>query len=115
MLTEKQKEAVKLLAVDDLKVQEVAARLGVHRCTIWRWKQKKGFYKEWEKHVNAAVRQWRKESGWGQRQQDKRRQLRQLEKQLNLAASTPGKGKKKKVNKAYDNLSKMVFNDILRM
>lgn len=64
MLPEKQKTAVRLLCLEEMKVQEVAALLGVHRGTIWRWKKTKAFRHEWQKVRNAYVRQWRKDMGF---------------------------------------------------
>ena len=45
-LTEKQKQAVAMV-YDDERITDIAASLGVHRTTIWRWQQKREFRKEW--------------------------------------------------------------------
>lgn len=58
MLTEQQKQAVTMLAIDCKKTYEVAAALGVHRCTIWRWRKKKGFYKEWNRQIKEWLKQY---------------------------------------------------------
>lgn len=47
-LTENQKKAVAMLYEYD-PVNEVAAACGVHRTTIWRWTQLRGFRKEWRR------------------------------------------------------------------
>ena len=60
MLTEKQKEAVRLLCVEGKGVCETAALLGIHRCTLWRWSCKKDFEKEWNRLLKETRKQWNK-------------------------------------------------------
>lgn len=47
-LTEQQKKAVAML-YDYERVKDVAAALGVHRTTVWRWENLRGFRKEWNR------------------------------------------------------------------
>ena len=44
-LTEKQKKAAQML-YDVERVSDIAAALGIHRVTLWRWEQKRAFRKE---------------------------------------------------------------------
>lgn len=55
MLTEKQKQAVKMVYDND-PIGEIAAALGVHRTTIWRWQRKREFRKEWHRLDRNARR-----------------------------------------------------------
>lgn len=81
MLTEKQKEAVRLLAIECKGMEETAGIIGVHRATLWRWKQTPAFRKEWRRQVRAYIRQYRRESGFDPRREVAawRRRLRELE------------------------------------
>ena len=54
-LTEKQKRAAAMLYEMD-PVKDVAAELGVHRSTIWRWECLPAFRREW----NRIDRNWRR-------------------------------------------------------
>ena len=79
MLTEKQKQACKMLCIDGMKVQDTAAALGVHRCTIWRWSRKKEFAKEWKRLLREYIREQRKASGYYEQQRAHRARIRQLQ------------------------------------
>lgn len=59
-LTEQQKKAVAML-YDYERVQDVAAALGVHRTTIWRWEKLRGFRKEWnriDRNLRRKYERW---------------------------------------------------------
>ena len=55
-LTDTQKLCVQLV-FDGVKSSEIASRVGVHRGTIWRWKQRPDFQKE----ISRLQAQWRSE------------------------------------------------------
>lgn len=56
-LTEQQKKAVQM-TYDCMPVQEIADVLGVHRSTIWRWKQTREFRADWHR----IDRNWRRKA-----------------------------------------------------
>ena len=91
MLTEKQKQAVQMI-FDGMKIQDIAAALGVHRCTIWRWRRKKEFDREGKRLMREYIREWRKQSGYYERRKEHRRRLRQIEKQLDIVAGSVRNG-----------------------
>ena len=100
-LTEKQKEAVRLLCIESMKVQDAAAALGVHRCTIWRWSKERGFSKEWDRQLKAYIRKWREEQGYNRRRAEHRARLRQLEKKMNDEAAKITRGPTRAFNRAW--------------
>ena len=56
VLTEKHKLAAQIFAQGDfVTMQEVADRVGVHRCTLWRWWQHREFQRYCERARRAAV------------------------------------------------------------
>lgn len=56
-LTDRQREAVRMMFLESARVQDVAAALGVHRCTVWRWSQ----YPEWDREWERLHREWLRE------------------------------------------------------
>jgi len=60
-LTDQQRQAVQLM-FDGEKVIDIAAAVGVHRCTIWRWYQRKDFRRELAKTHDKWVRDKRRET-----------------------------------------------------
>lgn len=110
MLPEKQKTAVRLLYSEAMKVQDVAALLGVHRGTIWRWKQTKAFRQEWQKVRNAHVRQWRKEMGYDQSGREWNAELHRLEKKVEAEADKIRDGNTKAFDAAWAEYRKHLFS-----
>lgn len=55
VIGEKQKRAVKMLW-NDYKVPEIAAELGVHRATLWRWWQHPEMQRYAEKYCTTQAR-----------------------------------------------------------
>lgn len=55
MITEKQKKAVDLV-FKCYKTREIAAELGVHRTTLWRWFQKPEMQEYYEKRFIYRIR-----------------------------------------------------------
>lgn len=102
MLTDQQKQAVKMLCIDGKKVQDTAAALGVHRCTIWRWSRKKEFAREWNRLLKAYIREWREKSGYNQRRKEYRQRLRRLEKKMNAEAERIKNGHTKAFDAAWN-------------
>ena len=100
MLTEKQKQAVQMI-FDGMRIQDIAAALGVHRCTIWRWSRKKEFSRESKRLMKEYIREWRKQSGFYERRKEHRRQLRQLEKDMDKAAGTIRNGRTSALDSAW--------------
>lgn len=108
MLTDQQKQAVQML-FDGMKVQDVAAALGVNRCTVWRWSRKKEFAREWHRVQKAFIRKLRKESGYYERRKEHRRRLRQLEKEMEDAAGRIRNGHTKEFNSAWNKYVSCLF------
>lgn len=108
-LTDQQIQAVKLLCVDGLKVQDAAAVLGVHRTTIWRWKQNKAFWKEWDRQLKAYIHEWRVKSGWYEEKAARRARIRQLERQMKREASLIKQRPTKAFDRAYKEWSDSLF------
>ena len=60
MLTEKQKQAVAMLYSGE-KVQDTAQALGVHRTTLWRWRNTRDFRREWrrvDRNLRRKCERW---------------------------------------------------------
>jgi transposase-like protein len=55
-LTKKQKQAIELLTTTDLTYTEVAERLGVHRNTLFRWREQEIFRRELERVLQMRVK-----------------------------------------------------------
>ncbi len=113
MLTDKQRKAVQML-FDGYAVQDAAAALGVHRCTLWRWSQRKEFAREWSQIQKDYVRDLLKRSGWYERRKDHRRQLRQIEKQLNDAAGRVRNGHTRALDAVWKEYKSCLFESEMR-
>ena len=107
MLTDKQKEAVRLLCIECKGVGETAAILGVHRTTIWRWKRTKAFAREWDRQLKAYIRQWRKDQGITKRRAAWRKKTRDLERKM--ASIEVVNGDTRALDKAYKEWSQTVW------
>ena len=63
VIGEKQVAAVKMMVDGDYAIQDIAAILGVHRTTVWRWFQHKEMQKYYDRYeakkCKEALRQWR--------------------------------------------------------
>ena len=95
-LTEKQKQAVALVYADE-RINDIAAVLGVHRTTIWRWQQKREFRKEWlridrnwrRKLVRREAKiQAQEEAYWAE---ESEKWKKKLDEESNKIVSRPGK------------------------
>ena len=115
MLPEKQKTAVRLLCIEEMKVQDVAALLGVHRGTIWRWKKTKAFRQEWQKVRNASIRQWRKDMGFTDPVKAWSQELHRLKKKAEQEAAKIHDGNTKAFDAAWDAYSKHLLSGISTM
>lgn len=109
-LTENQKKAVAMLYEYD-PVNEVAAACGVHRTTIWRWTQLRGFRKEWRridynwqrKFTRMEVkRQMQEDAYWEEKQRKAKAKLDDLTAKI---TTKPGK----EWYKAYDEYTKTLL------
>ena len=56
-LTETQKKAVRM-CYEWEPIKDIAAACGVHRSTIWRWQQLRGFDREWKRIDYNERRKW---------------------------------------------------------
>ena len=115
MLTDKQKEAVRLLYLESMNVQDVAARVGVHRTTVWRWSKTKDFKREWQKVRNAHIRQWRKEMGFSKPSRSWSAELHRLEKKAEEEAGKIRDGNTKAFDAAWNAYSKHLLSGIRDM
>ena len=110
MLTDKQKEAVRLLCIESKGVGETAAILGVHRTTIWRWKCTKDFAREWDRQLKAYIRQWRKDQGFTKKRAERRKKTRELERKM--ASIEVVNGDTRALDKAYDEWRRTVWEEL---
>lgn len=55
MLSDKQYEAIRLLADPSVTQDEVAERVGVSRTTLWRWRQEREFQDEQRNVMRARI------------------------------------------------------------
>ena len=108
MLTEQQKKAVSMLW-NGGKVQDVAAALGVHRCTIWRWKKKKAFWKEWDRlhriRHKEMLRRYKQSDEYKQFKRDQynaKRRANRLEKKVKEAADRIKGGNTKEFDRLWE-------------
>lgn len=116
-LTDQQREAVRLLCIEDKKVQEAAAILGVHRCTIWRWSRTKAFQKEWDQQRKAFVKQWRHEMGYdyGQERKTWKKELKRLEQKVKIESGKIRNGNTRAFDKAWAEYSHHLFSGMDRL
>ena len=90
-------------------MQDAAAVLGVHRCTIWRWKQNKAFWKEWDRQLKAYIHEWRIKNGWYEERAARRARIRQLERQMKREAALIKQRPTKAFDRAYKEWSDSLF------
>lgn len=113
VLTEKQKQAVKLLCVDGLKVQETASRLGVHRCTIWRWSRLKEFNKEWKRLLKEEAKKYRAEFQKKNNRRMWQRKVNRLERAAKEAAANIKGNNTAAFEKAYNDYRSALLEGII--
>ena len=125
MLTEQQKKAVAMLHDMD-RVMDVAAALGVHRTTIWRWSKKREFRKEWQRIERNARRRYERwwikrdiqqHREWDRRQEEADAFLQEI---LSQIEGKTGKSHEKAVRSAWNSYINLLFDgrnwaDILRV
>ena len=111
MLIDKQKKAAFLL-FNGMKVQNAAAVLGVHRCTVWRWTHSKEFRKEWNR-LARMQRAKNKREVQRERLQKKLDMLNisldELEQKMHYAADHVQGGDTRQFNAAWNRYSKVLF------
>ena len=109
MLTEQQKQAVKLL-FEGLTVRETASALGMHRSTVYRWMSRKSLQKEWKREwrrlATAFLHDIREETGYYERLRQYHVSVRKYKRRLDKAAEN---GTPAEVDKAYDEWKEQVF------
>ena len=115
MLNEKQKEAVRLLCLENMNVQDVAAVLGVHRTTVWRWSKTKAFRREWQKVRNAHIRQWRKDMGFTDPNRAWKQELHRLKRKAEQEAGKIHDGNTRAFDAAWNAYSKHLMSGISNM
>ena len=120
-LTEQQKKAVQM-TYDCIPVQDIAAALGVHRSTIWRWKKMREFGAEWHRiDRNSRRRLARRQAKWDAQEEayweeEQKKWEKTLDEEGKKITKKPGKA----WNKAYNNFWKAQFrgyswNDVMRI
>lgn len=115
MLSEKQKTAVRLLCLEEMKVQDVASLLDINRSTLWRWKKTKAFRQEWQKVRNASVRQWRRDMGFTDPCRAWRQELHRLKQTAEQEAAKIHDGNTKAFDAAWGAYSKHLLSGISTM
>lgn len=107
-LTDQMKQAAQLM-FDGEKTGHIAALMGVHRTTIWRWYKRKDFQREIVRIHDKYVRQKRKEimrqireSPEHKRELAARRRLSTLERKLEDAGNSGNMNAYRKAAAAYD-------------
>lgn len=109
-LTEKQKKAVQM-TYDCIPVQEIADALGVHRSTIWRWKQMREFRADWHRidynrrrrYTRREDKRMAEEEAYWEAEQEKWEKA--LDEESKKITKKPGRA----WNKAYNNFWKAQF------
>ena len=95
-LTDQQKKAVAMYH-DSYRFSEIAAELGVHRTTIWRWSKLRGFWREYNRiKYNKQRRIMRRqikeereaEAYWSQRLKEAEQKLNEKSRKIK---TRPGK------------------------
>lgn len=95
-LTDQQKMAVQMV-YDYEPVKDIAAALGVHRTTIWRWQQRREFWHEWHRidrnnrrrfERREAKRRAQEEEYWAAEEEKCRKKL---EEESQKVIKRPGK------------------------
>lgn len=108
-LTEQQKKAVRML-YEGSRIQDIAAALGVHRTTVWRWECKRGFVREWKridynyrrKYERRQIRmELEREEYWAKK-------VREAEEKLHELAPKRGGKPGKEWQKAYKEYEKAI-------
>ena len=108
--TEQQKTAVRMLYDGD-PVQDVASALGVHRTTIWRWKRKRQYRKEWNRINRNEQRRCERiearmyaerEKYWEEKRQKAEEKLLKMTENLSINSS-------KRFNSAWNEYERALF------
>lgn len=82
-MTEQQKQAARLLWEGE-RVGDIAQAVGVHRCTVWRWEQKRGFWREFKRIDRNYRRKWARREAKEEAEREKR--LKILEENMHKEA-----------------------------
>lgn len=119
-LTEQQKQAA-LILFDTGRVGETAARVGVHRATIWRWRNTVQFQREYERVWAKWNRDYRRErlkelhsSPEYKKQQAARRRLGALEKRISEAGNSGNMKAYRQACAAYDKCFNEAFGSVIK-
>ena len=105
-LTEQQKQAARLLWEGE-RIGDIAQAVGVHRSTVWRWEQKRGFWREYKR----IDRNWARRYAYRRKKEEAEREKRLQELEENMhkeAAKITGKPTKS-FYKACDEYEKALF------
>ena len=85
------------------RVQDVAAALGVHRTTVWRWECKRGFTREWKRIDYNMRRKFERREARMERKRNEYwdKKVREAEEKLHELAPKRGGKPGKEWEKAY--------------
>jgi IS30 family transposase len=108
-LTDQQKTAVRLFWEGE-QVKDIAAALGVHRTTIWRWEQKRGFSKEWHRIDRNYRRKMNRRRAKEERRKEEK--LRIYEENLSKKAGEISQKPTKAFYQAYNQYEKTLLDGL---
>ena len=105
-LTEQQKQAARLLWEGE-RIGDIAQAVGVHRSTVWRWEQKRGFWREYKR----IDRNWARRYAYRRKKEEAEREkrLQELEENMHKEAAKISGKPTKSFYKACDEYEKALF------
>ena len=105
-LTEQQKQAARLLWEGE-RIGDIAQAVGVHRSTVWRWEQKRGFWREYKR----IDRNWARRYAYRRKKEEAEREkrLQELEENMHKEAAKINGKPTKSFYKACDEYEKALF------
>ena len=118
-LTDQQRQAAQLI-FDGHRIGHIAAQIGVHRTTIWRWYKRKDFQKEIDrihdrfiKDTRRRIKKQIRESPEHKRELAARRRLPLMERKLEEAGESGNMKAYRKAVSAYDKCFNEAFGGCL--
>lgn len=115
-LTDQQRKAAQLM-FDGARIGDIAAQIGVHRATLWRWRQQRSFQRELDRICDEWTRNKRrqtlKEIRSSQEYRQEKAARRKLPKLWQAIGEAGSKGDLKAYNEAistYDECFKQAYS-----